>query len=233
MKKVTYVLLASAFLTSAATAMTTDTAGSADPKTCANFNGFYAGWLVGYGSGSGNTKSYITDGATGAVIGGVTQPSIDGWNTGVVIGYGKHMGSSKVYLGLDLNYTFDNEVGRSYGIKVQEKDSLELALRVGAVMANALPYIKAGILNAKVEGKYTNPDNNVHQYLNDRLNGWLVGGGVDFKVSQHVVCGLDYTYSSLPTKGKPYTFGPALVDTNNTKTQINDNKVRLKIAYQF
>lgn len=231
MKKITYALLASTFLVSAASAEA-DSSASADPKTCANFNGFYAGWLIGYGSGSGNTKSYTTDPA-GAIRSNNSQISIDGWNTGITAGYGKAMGN-KVYLGLDLNYTFDSAQGKAAAIKVDEKDSFELAARVGGIVANALPYIKFGYINAHVNGQYQGPTGGNRKYLDDRLNGWLVGAGIDFKISAHLVGGLDYTYSHLPGHGKPLVYAVAGGnETFNSKTQLDDNKVRVKIAYQF
>ncbi|MGL4371258.1 MAG: outer membrane protein, partial [Alphaproteobacteria bacterium] len=136
------------------------------------------------------------------------------------MGYGKEFGGSRVYLGLEFGYFLDGSKGkREYTPAVigdgellkteaKRKDGLELAARMGLIFNQTMPYIKLGWANTKVEATQIvsadtgfavgppilNAPQLTQKFLNKRLNGFLVGAGIDMKLNRNLIAGLEYTY---------------------------------------
>jgi opacity protein-like surface antigen len=232
----------------------------AAPKNPCNMTGFYVGAAVGYGSHKGKTSQVLTSAALG---GGVIAThkndlSLDGANGGLFLGYGKEFGGSRVYLGLEFGYFLDGSKGnREYttpaaGVvngdlvrtDAKRKDGLELAARMGLIFNQTMPYIKLGWANTKVEAtQIVVPDAGVttarltQKFLNKRLNGFLVGAGIDLKLNKNLIAGLEYTYATYQKKGTLQsvdgTAAPVAADNWNSNLKLSDNKFRLRLAYQF
>jgi len=246
MKKITYALITSVLLTPAAFANDTM---STNPSTCANFSGVTAGALLGYGSGNAHTTLYPT-------VNGVTQGttradvSLNGINGGVIVGWGKTVSRSKVYVGLEGSYIFDGSKGKlvspvtspavpppvasGANVLIKSKDSVDINLSLGLVFANSLVRISGGWANRKITAANYNT-----RFIDKRCNGWNAGGGIDTKVTPHVLVGMRYTYTMIPKTGTGALTsidGSTIVAAaNNTtaRSSFSDNKVQVKIAYLF
>ncbi|MGL5720519.1 MAG: outer membrane protein [Alphaproteobacteria bacterium] len=88
-------------------------------------------------------------------------------------------------------------------LSLKKKSSLEVAARMGIVMNNAMPYVKVGIVNSQfqLKGSVTPATHVVPMAtstINEkmRLNGLVVGAGIDLKVSRNMMMGLGYTYTT-------------------------------------
>ncbi|MGL5720299.1 MAG: outer membrane protein [Alphaproteobacteria bacterium] len=245
MKKISYALLGSALLTSVAQAedATAHAPMSASaPTSACNFSGFYMGLGLGYGVTKGkHHETYMAGGLSSTLNG---EPTVmDGATGGIFAGYGKEMGASRVYLGLEAAYllsgekfTYKNDtLGLAYNHK--KKDTLELAFRLGVAMNNALPYVKVGFASSKFElGTLDGSFKMVKD--SKRANGFLVGAGIDLKVSRNVMAGLAYTYTTYKdVKSKTLHNGINPIsptDSLNIKNgKPTSHAAMLRIAYTF
>ena len=203
------------------------------------------------------TRSYLND------------LSLDGINGGLYAGYGKEWGCSRVYLGLEAGYFFDgskgkytytptaNAIGDVLRTEVKRKDGIEFAARMGWVFNQTMPYIKLGWANTKLEAtQITVPHNGVaavpgpgvdstaqppltQKFLSKRVNGFLVGAGIDMKLNRCWIAGLEYTYTRYQKKRGPLQIANVAVnpataaDGWNSGVRLSDNKFRLRLTYQF
>jgi outer membrane immunogenic protein len=71
--------------------------------------------------------------------------------------------------------------------------------RLGYAAGSWLAYAKAGYAGADVDLTLFDPGTPVRASDTTWANGWTVGGGVEFKVSQAISLGVDYGYASLDT----------------------------------
>ncbi|MGL4427028.1 MAG: outer membrane protein [Alphaproteobacteria bacterium] len=186
MKKISYALLSTTLLASAATA------SNATPlETCAPvsaFAGWYAGGKVGHSS-SAMFQQY----SPGGVAAAGQDVSVPGITGGVFAGWGKEIGTSGLYGGVELAYLLSNDTYKKAST-VKKGNTLELAFRLGVVKSeNVLLYAKAGYINTKFE--VTPPTNLALKKLSKAMNGVLVGAGIDTALSKHVILGMDYTYA--------------------------------------
>ncbi len=238
----------------------------APAKNPCHMGGFYIGAAVGYGSHKAKTDQILTSVFLGNPYATHKNDlSLDGANGGLFLGYGKEFGGSRVYLGLEFGYFMDGSKGkREYTpavvtpgdllkTEVKRKDGMELAARMGLIFNQTMPYIKLGWANTKVEatqvvgadtlvgGPPPVPPATVAQltqkFLNKRLNGFLVGAGIDMKLNRNLIAGLEYTYATYQKKGtqQAVATGTAISATDNwdSKLKLSDNKFRLRLAYQF
>lgn len=248
MKKNSYALLGSAFLTSVAAQAEDATAhapvSAAAPTSACNFSGFYMVLGLEYSNTKHDFKSIevVAGAAANLPRNSYAADSITG---GIFAGYGKEMGSSRVYLGLEAAYLFASEKSKNLFADLKKKDSLELALRMGVAMNDALPYLKVGFASSKfdVDGKLPRVVAGALVYdlheKSERLNGFLLGAGIDLKVSRNVMVGLAYTYT-MYNDLKNEMLSP---DNGITAaTAVNHKKYRskptsrnaiLRIAYTF
>jgi outer membrane immunogenic protein len=71
--------------------------------------------------------------------------------------------------------------------------------RLGYAAGSWLAYAKAGYAGADVHLTLFDRSTPVRASNSSWANGWTVGGGVEFKVSQAISLGVDYGYASLDT----------------------------------
>jgi opacity protein-like surface antigen len=231
----------------------------APAKNPCHMGGFYIGAAVGYGSHKAKTDQILTSTALGGIVATHKNDlSLDGANGGLFLGYGKEFGGSRVYLGLEFGYFLDGSKGkREYiapaaGIvngdllqtEAKRKDGMELAARMGLIFNQTMPYIKLGWANTKVEATQlvvadagVAPPQLTQKFLNKRLNGFLVGAGIDMKLNRNLIAGLEYTFATYQKKGtqQAVATGTAIAPGDNwdSKLKLTDNKFRLRLAYQF
>lgn len=207
MKKISYALMGATLLTSVA--MASDVTPMSALSPACSFSGFYSGLTFGHASGISSLK----------VDSAKLDLAIKGMNGGVFFGYGKELGTSRVYLGLeaaclmsgeklevkfDLPATAAAPVSGEAKASLKKKSSLEVATRMGIAMNNAMPYVKVGVVNSQFQLKGSvAPSVAAGAALAPvaisekiRLNGLVVGAGIDLKVSRNMMMGLGYTYTT-------------------------------------
>jgi len=147
---------------------------------------FYVGPVVGYESVKLSTEGY--------------SESDDGVMYGVVAGADFALGTT-AFIGLEGEYTESDvkesaqdvfDLGDEIGLKTGR--SFYVGARAGVPVGGAKVYIKGGYVNARLEGFY---DDGADIYVaKDDMDGWLLGAGVEAKLSP-VVLRLEYRYSDL------------------------------------
>ncbi|MGL4824599.1 MAG: outer membrane protein [Alphaproteobacteria bacterium] len=244
MKKISYALLGTALLTSVAAqaedATTHAPVAASAPTPACNFSGFYVGLGLGYGVTKGDMEE-TTVTASVPVINKAPMV-LNGVTGGIFAGYGKEMGASRVYLGLEAAYLLSggkaeyDHPNTDFGMK--KKDTLELGLRLGVAMNNALPYVKVGFASSKFEGQVL--DMNADPVKESkRLNGFVIGTGIDLKVSRNVMMGLGYTYTMYKDhKSKLFADGTGTPVSVTDNVHFKNKKptshtAMLRIAYTF
>lgn len=219
MKKISYALLSTTLLASAATAST-----PSETAPASAFAGWYMGGKMGHSSSS--MFQQYGDAPSGSDV------SVPGLTGGVFAGWGKEIGTSGLYGGVELAYLLSNDTYKQAS-QVRKSNTSEIAGRLGFVKnQNVLIYVKAGYVNSKFE--VTPPSVSLSlKKLSKSMNGVLMGAGIDTALSKHVILGMDYTYAMYGKKkqqfqstndGNPTTLG-TLKPTSHTVT--------FRAAYRF
>ena len=143
---------------------------------------------------------------------------------GLHAGYGKQF-SNSFYLGIeaygnlsnhlaqtsfkdfenyDVNERYRGEINYKRNLKLERKNTLGITLRPGMVFGNTLLYAKLGIESANLSLKDSIKDrDNVHRdglkipsgTRHKRVYGFVPGIGASFKVTDHVLFGLEATHA--------------------------------------
>lgn len=228
----------------------------APAKNPCHMGGFYIGAAVGYGSHKARTDQNLTSVALATTTLHKNDLSLDGANGGLFLGYGKEFGGSRVYLGLEFGYFLDGSKGKYEYVpgalaapgdllktEAKRKDGMELAARMGLIFNQTMPYIKLGWANTRVEATQVVASDALattlltQKFLNKRLNGLLVGAGIDMKLNRNLIAGLEYTFATYQKKGTQQAVatgvGPTAINNWDSKLKLTDNKFRLRLAYQF
>ncbi|MGL5720298.1 MAG: outer membrane protein [Alphaproteobacteria bacterium] len=219
MKKISYALLSTTLLASAATASNATPSEICIPVSA--FAGWYAGGKVGHSSSSMFQQYAAAAGSD------VSVPGITG---GVFAGWGKEIGTSGLYGGVELAYLLSNDTYKKAST-VKKGNTLELAFRLGVVKSeNILLYAKAGYVNSKFE--VTPSAAPALKKLSKSMNGVLVGAGIDTALSKHVILGMDYTYSMYGKQKQqfqPVAGGATVSGTLKPTSHV----VTFRAAYRF
>jgi outer membrane immunogenic protein len=99
-----------------------------------------------------------------------------------------------------LDFATDDEVqnnvaGSSYSI--DPKYSFDVTARAGyLVTRQTLLYVRGGYTNARLRATIVDSDGSFESASNSN-DGWLVGGGVERQINDHVSTRLEYRYSKL------------------------------------
>lgn len=234
MKKTISALAASMFFTSTAFAVDTPA-----PKhcTCAPFNGFFAGGLLGYGYGKAKTNLLQAQGAPAQFVTKINV-ALNGPNAGFFLGYGETISSSQFYFGFTASYIFDGSRGietapGALNATIKRQDSFDLDGRIGFVVSNTMSYLGVGWANSKIQG-----ENLGIKFLNKRLNGFKAMIGVDWKFSPHLLAGLICSWTTFPRSGNgaltPFFIPVPTPNINQVfTTALTDSKIQIKLAYLF
>lgn len=212
-----------------------------EPNAPYNWSGFYIGGQLGYGWGTGNADwSAVPPGgnqlqlnaAVPAIISGHVDRNPSGFMGGGQLGYNFMFGPWLVGLegsltGGDLSDTSPYlhpaiPSWLSVNATADTRWVATLTPRIGYAWDNWLVYAKggyaaagitvAGTANGTVPG---GPPINVSIEHRERLEGWTVGGGVEYGYTRNVTLGLEYDYvsaggktisGSVPTPGGPATY---------------------------
>lgn len=174
------IILATATLAAATAAQAADFTG---PRIEARF-----GWdRLGYDS-----ISDLNSATRGA------DRNADGVMYGIAAGYDFGL-TPNVIAGIEVAADFfsNSEAGTIGGINyvVKPKRDFEVSGRIGTKLAeNVLLYGKVGYSNARFTGRLTGPGVNISS--SDNNDGWRVGAGLEFALSENVYAKAEYRYTN-------------------------------------
>jgi outer membrane immunogenic protein len=104
--------------------------------------------------------------------------------------------------------------------------------RLGFTFNHFLPYVKVGYAAADVTtrgNESTNPDS---FSISDWEHGWIIGGGLETKLGENLVAGVEYNYVDLGENnrnGVTATGIPFTLTDIDTQVQV----VTARISYKF
>lgn len=173
-----FILLTSAALLSATAAFS----GNLDtPAAGTDWTGFYSG--VSYGFASGENRYVLENPPPDEVS------QLSGGTYGGFVGYRRDLGA--FVLGGEVAVNFGDSLYEYYEGEVEDtyyyKSIIDLKAVAGYDMGRALVYVTAGASFSQFTG--AGVENNI--------NGWLAGAGVDVMVSDRFFVGVEYIYRDL------------------------------------
>jgi outer membrane immunogenic protein len=228
-----------------------------------DWNGFYGGVNIGYSNMNSQSNYQHVNSHTGDNTYEFGTPSNTNYNaqykndnsfavSGIKLGYVKEVNS--LILGLafdaklrkDFNQTNDDVIG-AYGdfinLKVKERDIFNFKFTAGKSFGNFLPYLAAGIAQARIDTSVTQSTvccggiQETKSFSNSKNEfGYLLGFGANYALNGHWFINAEYSYLN---------FGNAKLDSNNSnpgayffpasssKTEITSNNIQLGINYKF
>lgn len=178
----------------------------ANPAQAEPFNGPYMGVATGWDRGevSGRIEGTPID----------AEASRDALVLGAYAGYNYKL-TGKVVIGAEagLTGTVDDRVhAASAGnpLVIDPRYSFDLTARAGYVVTDkALVYVRGGYANTRVRTTLDSGAGIVRG--NDNLDGWLVGGGVEYALTEKVSARLEYRYTDFGKDGGDYQRHQTLV----------------------
>ena len=202
-----------------------------------NWTGPYMGIVGGYGWG---TSDY-----TSADING----SIDstGWTVGGQIGYDMLV-SNNFVVGVAADYSWANLTGDSYVETNNDPshpsyanahiDSLATArVRAGFAADNLLIYATGGFAYAATKVDVTALAGSADNYADwsDSKNamGWVIGGGLEYKVAKNLSFGVEYLHVNLGSETYALSNGANILPAYDVKADTTVDLVRGALNYRF
>lgn len=178
------------------------------------WTGFYAGLNAGYAFGDFTKEGKQFLGSPkGAIL-------------GAQAGYNQQFGNIVAGLEGDINW-LDAKDNNGFGAFTGRGKVQSLATfrgRLGFAADRALFFVTGGYAGGSVEAKLTTPAMNYSEAK--WLNGYALGAGIEYAVTNNVTIKGEYLYSSL--EGKNYW-----ASSQNVKTGVNLNTVRAGVNYKF
>ena len=204
------------------------------------WTGFYAGGNLGYGSGhsrdEGNSSSW-GDSIDG-VVGGIQVGHNWQFDNNIVLGVAANLNLS------DMGDDFKNSAHDQYdpydgSVDIKQNGSVDVLM--GYAFDRILPYVKVGVTVAKQDftmgchkGNVTKTNGCGNEFNTDASNisaGMNVGAGIQYRVTQNLSAGIEYTYVDLGTSSvylqdpnaKYDDYGSRNFNTSYSTTTLNVN----------
>lgn len=142
-------------------------------------------------------------GAAQALVNSGTDYRADGWLYGGQVGYNLQFG--QMVLGVEGAYSETADVGGTDSDLAHNSFTMDVnnvwtaVARAGFVWDRVLIFAKGGYANAEVDvtGK-TGDTLTVSRFAaDDRLDGWVLGGGVEYLLTKNFAIGLEYAHIDL------------------------------------
>ncbi|MBP7335568.1 outer membrane beta-barrel protein [Niveispirillum sp.] len=181
--------------------------GAAPSLAQSPFDGAYVGAFTGY---TDNNAS-ATSGAARADI------DRDGWLYGAYAGYGQTF--DKFYFGGEAEIGTASLSGNSGTVaglptKLNTNESWGLSARAGYLLTDTtLLYARAGWQRTNYDVTVGTGANRIK--VSDNLDGYRLGGGLEYAVTDNVLVRTEYNY------------------VNYDNTNFRENQVRVGVAYRF
>jgi outer membrane immunogenic protein len=161
--------------------------------------------------------------------------SMEGASYGVGIGYdfaagGALIGIEGEYVGSSAETDYDTAAFETFGVgNVEAGDDLYVGLRAGILASpRALVYVKGGYSNASYnvltsDGR-TNTDTDID------LDGWRVGGGVEYALSNNLFLKGEYRYTNY---GEGEVEGPNGGESDRFDIDMDRHQIMAGLGYRF
>jgi len=162
------------------------------PAQAETFDGPYVGVSVGY------DRTEVDDATIDAEV------SRDALSLGGYAGYNYKI-TERVVIGAEagINASVDNKIAARSGGNALTIDPLydfDLSVRAGYLVTDkALAYVRGGYTNNRVRSTLISTSGQVRE--SDNLDGWQVGGGVEYALTNHISARAEYRYSDLGQNG--------------------------------
>jgi opacity protein-like surface antigen len=199
-----------------------------------DFEGGYVGGLLGYASGSADTKLKIP--VRNARLVATDDIDYDGWDLGAYGGYRFALGSGAM-LGIEAGGAFSGAEGSTrdvYGArdinqKLEKKSELYLSFKAGIPVQNtAFVYGIAGAQFARFDALTQDKDGGGTIGSKDAtVGGWNLGLGAEYFVTPVVSTRLEYKYQSYSS------FSFANKGGGRSTVDPAENVFRLGVSYNF
>ena len=192
-------------LTTAATAdgQTSRTYYCCEPPT---WSGVYAGFHAGGAWGdTGWTFPFVETYSTLPGQHFTTNPQ--GAIVGGQLGYNHQFGAFLIgaeisFAGSNMTETLRGPVAAAFpddAFRTHLSDLFTTVARFGLAMDRVMLYGKAGYANANVDLKANSgsPVPGISAHTSSHENGWVIGGGIEYRIMRSLVFGIDYNYVTL------------------------------------
>ena len=205
--------------------------GYKDYAPAAVWSGFYFGGNLGYGWGASGQLACtdIVNFCGNGYFGGVSPA---GWLGGVQAGYNWQGLGSPLVLGVEADIQASTILGQASGPDGVSKSRLQalgtVRGRAGYAMDRALVYFTGGLAYGSVDneasdGAYVNNQNSV-------VTGYVLGGGLEYKVKRDLSFKVEYQYVNLG-KNDPSDGGSTYSAVGGTVHDDAFNTVRVGVNY--
>ena len=199
---------------------------------CFTWSGFYIGGHLG---GAWSDVEWGAVSLTGPL--GVGEPVKNdgrGFIGGGQIGYNLQVGN--VVLGIEgtlSHANLDDDHTSIFNPFVTYSTDINwigtVAGRLGVAHDRVLAYVKAGWATANIELSGTNTQLGDAFSGDDRRNGWVVGGGLEYMFSRNLSFGVEYNYIDLGSAsyagttrlGIPFTIRDVDMDVQSVTARVN------------
>ena len=176
------------------------------PAQAETYDGPYVGVTAGWERGE-IADRIETQSITGEV-------SRDALVLGGYAGY-NHKVTDRIVIGAEAGFsaTVDDQIraasaGKS--LTVDPRYSFDLSARAGYLVTDqALVYVRGGYANNRVRTTLDGLTGPVT--ASDHLDGWQLGGGVEYAITDHISARAEYRYSDFGTNGGQYDRHQTLV----------------------
>ena len=161
--------------------------------------------------------------------------SMEGASYGVGIGYdfaagGALIGIEGEYMGSSAETDYDTAAFETFGVgNVEAGDDLYVGLRAGILASpRALVYVKGGYSNASYNVLTSNGRENTDTDID--LDGWRVGGGVEYALSSNLFLKGEYRYTNY---GEGEVEGPNGAESDRFDIDMERHQVMAGLGYRF
>lgn len=181
-------------------------AGITAPAQADTFDGPYVGVTAGWDRGevSGRIETTPLD----------AEASRDALVLGGYAGY-NHKLTDAIVIGAEAGFTgtVDDRVratSAGAALTVDPRYSFDLGARAGYLVTdNALVYLRGGYANQRVRTALDTGTGIVRS--SENLDGWQIGGGLEYAITEKVSARLEYRYSDFGSNGGDYERHQTLV----------------------
>lgn len=173
---------------------------AAAPAYADTFDGPYVGVAAGW------ERSEIADRIEARAITG--EASRDALVLGGYAGYNLKA-TDRIVIGAEAGFTAavdDTARATSAGrpLSIDPRYSFDLSARAGYLVTDkALVYVRGGYANSRVRTTFA-PATGAPVVTSDNLDGWQVGGGLEYAISDRISARAEYRYSDLGSNGGQY-----------------------------
>jgi len=161
--------------------------------------------------------------------------SMEGASYGVGVGYDFAMGSALIgvegeYMGSTAETDYDTAAFETFGVgNVEAGDDLYVGLRAGILASpQALVYVKGGYTNASYNVLTSDGTTNTDTDID--LDGFRVGAGVEYALSNNLFVKGEYRYSNY---GEGEVEGPNGGESDRFNIDMDRHQAMLGLGYRF